>query len=74
MGYYSAIKRNEFVSYSRWMNLDPVIHSKVNKKEKNIAYLYTHTHTHMNSRKVVLTNPVENRLVDTEGESAGAMN
>ena len=28
------------------MNLDPVIHSKVNKKEKNIAYLYTHTHTH----------------------------
>ena len=58
------------------MNLDPVIHSKVNKKEKNIAYLYTHTHTHtyMDSRKVVLTNPVENRLVDTAGESAGVMN
>ena len=51
MGYYSAIKRNEFVSYSRWMNLDPVIHSKVNKKEKNIAYLYTHTHTHTHTHE-----------------------
>ena len=34
--YYSAIKRNKFESIiMRWMNLEPVIQSKVSQKEKN---------------------------------------
>ena len=39
MEYYSAIKRNEFESdVVRWMNLEPVIQSKVVRKSKtNIA-------------------------------------
>ena len=36
MEYYSAIKRNKFESIiMRWMNLEPVIQSKVSQKEKN---------------------------------------
>ena len=36
MGYYSAIKRNKSESVLvRWMNLEPVIQSEVNQKEKN---------------------------------------
>ena len=36
MEYYSAIERNEFESVLvRWMNLEPVIQSEVNQKEKN---------------------------------------
>ena len=32
MGYYSAIKRNAFDSVlTRWMNLEPIIHSEVRK-------------------------------------------
>ena len=58
----------------RWMNLDPVIHSKVNQKEKNKFCILTHTHTHTDSKKMVIMNPVENTLVDTAGESDGAMN
>ena len=34
--YYSAIKRNIFESVlMRWMNLEPVIQSKVSQKEKH---------------------------------------
>ena len=34
--YYSSIKRNKFESVLvRWMNLEPVVQSQVNKKEKN---------------------------------------
>ena len=34
MEYYSAIKRNAFESVlMRWMNLEPIIQSKVNQKE-----------------------------------------
>ena len=41
MKYYLAIKRNEFESAElRWMNLDPVIQSKVSQKEK---YILKHT-------------------------------
>ena len=33
--YYSAIKRNTFESsLVRWMNLEPIIQSEVNQKEK----------------------------------------
>ena len=34
--YYSAIKRNAFESVlMRWMNLEPIIQSKVSQKEKH---------------------------------------
>ena len=43
MGYYSAIKRNKFESVElRWMNLDSVIQSEVNQKEKNKYRILTH--------------------------------
>ena len=36
MEYYSDIKRDELESVPvRWMNLEPVIQSDVNQKEKN---------------------------------------
>ena len=36
MEYYSAIKRNAFEKVLvTWMNLEPVIQSKVSQKEKN---------------------------------------
>ena len=36
MKYYSAVKKNEFVSVLlRWMNLEPVIQSELSQKEKN---------------------------------------
>ena len=36
MEYYSAIKRNKFVSVVvRWMNLERVIQSEISQKEKN---------------------------------------
>ena len=40
MEYYSALKRNKFESaLVRWMNLEPVIQSKVSQKRKtNIVY------------------------------------
>ena len=35
MEYYSAIKRNTFESViMRWMNLEPIIQSEVNRKGK----------------------------------------
>ena len=40
--YYSAIKRNTFESVlMRWMNLEPIIQSKVSQKEKE-KYILTH--------------------------------
>ena len=37
--YYSAIKRNEIVSYvETWIYLETDIHSEVSQKEKNIIY------------------------------------
>ena len=42
MEYYSAIKRNTFESVlTRWMNLEPVIQSKVSQKEEN-KYILMH--------------------------------
>ena len=36
MEYYSAIKRNEIVTFAEtWMDLDTVIQSEVSQKEKN---------------------------------------
>ena len=40
---YSAIKRNEFESVAvRWMNIEPVIQSEVNRKEKNKYHILMH--------------------------------
>ena len=41
--YYSAIKRNEIVSFvETWMDLETVIQSKVSQKEKNKYRILTH--------------------------------
>ena len=43
MEYYSAIKRNEVRSFvEMWMDLESVIHSEVNQKEKNKYRILTH--------------------------------
>ena len=40
MEYYSAIKRNTFESVlMRWMDMEPIIQSEVNQKEKDILYI-----------------------------------
>ena len=45
MEYYSAIKRNAFESvWMRWMNLEPIIQSKVSQKEKEKYRILTHIH------------------------------
>ena len=43
MEYYSAIKGNAFESVlMRWMNLEPIIHSEVNQKEKDKYCILMH--------------------------------
>ena len=43
MEYYSAIKRNAFESVlMRWMNLELIIQSEVNQKEKDKYCILTH--------------------------------
>ena len=43
MDYYSAIKRKTFESVlMRWINLEPIIQSKVSQKEKGKYYILTH--------------------------------
>ena len=43
MGYYSAIKRNEFGSFvETWMHLKTVIQSEISQKEKNKYRILTH--------------------------------
>ena len=43
MKYYSAIKRNTFESVlMRWMNLESIIQSEVNQKEKDKYHILTH--------------------------------
>ena len=45
MEYYSAIKRNGFESVlGRRMNLEPVIQSEVNQKQKNKNRVMTHVY------------------------------
>ena len=62
MEHYSAIKRNEFESLLvRWMNVELVMQSEVNQKEKN-KY-------HMKGRN--RDTDVENRLVETTREEVG---
>ena len=41
--YYSPIKRNKFESVlMRWINLEPIIQSEVNQKEKDKYYILMH--------------------------------
>ena len=43
MEYYSAIKRNTFESVlMRWMNLEPIVQSEVNQKEKDEYFILTY--------------------------------
>ena len=43
MEYYSAIKKKAFESVlMRWMNLEPIIQSKVSQKEKDKYHILTH--------------------------------
>ena len=43
MEYYSAIKRNAFESVLiRWMNLEPIIQSKMSQKEEDKCHILTH--------------------------------
>ena len=43
MEYYSAIKRNTFESVLiSWMNLEPIIQSKVSQKEKDKYHILTY--------------------------------
>ena len=43
--YHSGIKRNTFESVlMRWMDLEPIIQSKVSQKEKSKYYMITHTY------------------------------
>ena len=43
MEYYSAIKRDVFESLlMRWMNLEPIIQSEVNQKEKDKYHILMH--------------------------------
>ena len=43
--YYLAIKRTAFESVlMRWMNLEPIIQSEVNQKEKDKYHIPTHIH------------------------------
>ena len=43
MEYYSARNKNTFESVlMRWMNLEPIIQSEVNQKEKDKYHILTH--------------------------------
>ena len=43
MEYYSAIKRNTFVSVlMRWMNLESITQSEVSQKEKDKCHILTY--------------------------------
>ena len=43
MEYYSAMKRNSFESVpTRWMNLEPIIQSKLRQKKKDKYSILTH--------------------------------
>ena len=52
MEYYSAIKRNEIELFVvRWMDLESVIQSEVNQKEKNKYHMLTHIYGILKKRK-----------------------
>ena len=58
MEYYSAIKRNTFESVLRWMNLEPIIQSKVSQKEKHKYRILTHIYRIQKNGSVQLVSRV----------------
>ena len=45
MEYYLAIKRNSFKSVlMKWMNLEPIVQSEVNQKEKEKCHILMHVY------------------------------
>ena len=63
MEYYSAIKKDQFESVVvKWMNLESLIQNEVRKIKTSIIY----QHIHMESRKIVLLNLVQNRLMENK--------
>ena len=56
MEYYSAIKRNEIWSFvETWIDLETVIQSEVNQKEKNKYRIFV-PHIYVEPRKIVQMN------------------
>ena len=52
MEYYSAIKRNEIELFVvMWMDLETVVHSKVNQKEENKYRMLTHIYGILKKKK-----------------------
>ena len=55
MAYYSAIKTNEIELFVvRWMDLESVIQSEVNQKEKNKYLLLTHIYGILKKKKEIV--------------------
>ena len=77
MGYYSVRKRNTFESVlMRWLNLEPIIQSEINQKEKEKYCILTHIR--MEFRKMILMIPHSgqhrrHRFLDSVGEGEGGM-
>ena len=57
MEYYPAIKRNETELFVvRWVDLESIIQSELNQKEKNKYCMLTHIYGIKKNNKVVLKN------------------
>ena len=73
MEYYSAIKRNEIVSFAKmWMGLEPIIHSKLERQKQVLymnAYMWNlekwYRWTYLKSRN--RDTDVENKYMDIKG-------
>ena len=78
MEYYSAIKRNTFESVLiKWMNLEPIIQTKVSQKEKDKYYILMHIYIWNLERSYMHDSKgdanIKNRLLDSVGEGKGGM-
>ena len=81
MEYYSAIKRNAFESVlMRWVNLEPIIQSEVNQKEKDKHHILTHIYriwkngTEEFIYMATMEKHIENRFMDIgRGEKVRCM-
>ena len=80
MEYYSAIKRNKCESVElEWLNLEPVIQSEINQKEKNKYHILMHIYPRNLEKWYRLTylqgrnraTDVENGLMHTTGGEGG---
>ena len=63
MEYYSAVKKNSFESVlTRWMKLEPIIHSEVSQKDKDQYSILTHIYE-------ILKDGNDNPICKTEKET-----